>query len=252
MKADINDFFIAANRIESISEEAYNRVELLVKGTEAFSRSTYKCVYIIDYYKKNFLYMADNILYWCGMTAEKVKEMGYGLYTTCVPEKEQQMLLEINKAGFNFYNTVPVNERSDYTITYDFHLVNGKRHSLVHHSLTPMVSTGEGRIWLALCTISMSAGNTPGHVILKQSGSRFYNEYSLQEHKWIVKEAVTLSDMEHGILDLSARGYTVSDIADRLCRSVDTIKARKRAMFARLGVRNTAEALSHASNYRLL
>lgn len=51
---------------------------------------------------------------------------------------------------------------------------------------------------------------------------------------------------------LSTQGYTMADIADIMCKSVDTIKACKRGLFAKLGVKNIAEALYHAVNYRLI
>ena len=44
----------------------------------------------------------------------------------------------------------------------------------------------------------------------------------------------------------------MNDIADKLCKSIDTIKACKRALFSKLGVKNIAEALSYATNYKLL
>ena len=162
------------------------------------------------------------------------------------------MLLEINKKEFDLFNEIPFSERLDYTISYDFHIIHGRNRRLVNHHLTPMVLTKDGRIWLALCTISMSARSTPGHIIMKKSGSKSYYEYSLDKHKWITKEGITLSERERDVLTLSAQGYTMNDIADKLCKSIDTIKACKRALFSKLGVKNIAEALSYATNYKLL
>jgi len=42
------------------------------------------------------------------------------------------------------------------------------------------------------------------------------------------------------------------DIAQKLCKSLDTIKTHKRKMFAKLEVRNITEALSFAVNYNLI
>lgn len=160
--------------------------------------------------------------------------------------------MEINKKGFDLFNEIPLMERLDYTISYDFHIIHGKKLRLVNHHLTPMVLTEDGRIWLALCTISMSARSSPGYIIIKKSGSKAYYEYSLDKHKWIKKEGITLNEMERDVLILSAQGYTMNDIADKLYRSVDTIKACKRALFSKLGVKNITEALSYATNYKLL
>ncbi len=37
------------------------------------------------------------------------------------------MLLEINKKGFDLFNEIPITERLDYTISYDFHIVQGRK-----------------------------------------------------------------------------------------------------------------------------
>ena len=66
------------------------------------------------------------------------------------------------------------------------------------------------------------------------------------------KESITLNETEREVLLLSAQGHTMNEIADRLCKSVDTIKGYKKALFAKMEVKNIAEALSYATNYRLL
>lgn len=252
MATNIGDFFIVSNSVYNITDEDYQKINILVNAAKAFARSTHQCVYIIDYFKQNFLYVSENLAYWCGQPSEKIKDFGYKFYLDYVPEKEQQMLLEINKKGFDLFNEIPIGERLDYTISYDFHIIQGKKHRLVNHHITPMVLTKDGRIWLALCTISMSARNTPGHIIMKRSNAQSYYEYSLEIHKWIKKEGITLSETERDVLILSAQGYTMNDIADKLCKSIDTIKACKRALFSKMDVKNIAEALSYATNYRLL
>lgn len=252
MATNIGDFFIVSNSVYNITEEDYQKIHILVNATKAFARSTHQCVYVIDYFKQNFLYVSENLAYWCGLDSDKIKNAGYQFYLDYVPEKEQQMLLEINKKGFDLFNEIPLAERLDYTISYDFHIIHGRKLRLVNHHLTPMVLTKDGRIWLALYTISMSSRNTPGHIIMKKYDSKSYYEYALEKHKWIKKEGITLSEAERDVLILSAQGYTMNDIADKLCKSVDTIKAYKRALFSKLEVKNIAEALSYATNYKLL
>ncbi len=248
----IGDFFLDTNSVENITSADYEKIDLLINAVRAFARSTHQCVYAIDYFEQNFLYVSESIVYWCGQGADRVKEMGYQFYMEHVPEKEQEMLLEINRRGFNFLEQVPVDERLDYTISYDFHLINGRKKRLVNHHLTPILLSKEGRIWFALCTITMSAQTTPGHIIVRKQGSKSYYEYALDTHKWKEREATTLSDAERDILLLSAQGYTMNEIADHLCKSVDTIKAYKRALFSRLQVKSITEALSYATNYKLL
>lgn len=252
MNTSIGDFFIVSNAVHDITDTDYKQIELLVNAAKAFARSTHQGVYIIDYFKKNFLYVSENLANWCGMPSSKIKDFGYQLYIDQVPEEELKMLVEINKSGFDLFERLPLNDRLDYTISYDFHLVQGRKRQLINHHLTPMVLTRDGRIWLALCTVAMSARSTPGHIVMRRSNSETYYEYSLEKHKWQIKHEVALSEIERDVLTLSAQGYTMNEIADKICKSVDTVKACKRALFAKLEVKNIAEALSYTTNNKLI
>ncbi len=167
-------------------------------------------------------------------------------------KKKWKCCWKSTKKGFDLFSTIPPHERMDYSIQYDFHLTNEKKPYLIHHTLTPLALTKNGKMWMALCTVSMSSRKTPGHIVMKKENSKKYHEYDLTRHQWISKEEKALSDTERDILWLSTQGYTMNDIADKLCKSVDTIKSCKRSLFTRLGVNNIAEALHHAVNYRLL
>jgi len=63
---------------------------------------------------------------------------------------------------------------------------------------------------------------------------------------------MVLTEVERDILRLSSQGYTMNDIADKLCKSIDTIKTYKKRLFAKLEVKSITEALSYATNYKLL
>lgn len=253
---DINikteDFFSLQNSVESINESDYAKIELIVEAAKAFERSTYQCVYIIDYFKQDFLYVSNNIARLCGSEAEKIKDFGYQFYINYVPAEDLKMLLEINNSGFKFFNTLPEDERLNHTIYYDFHIKHGNRKRLVNHKLTPLLLTKDGHIWLALCTISLASSNVAGNVMIKKPGADSFYEYSLYTHKWEQRKEIVLSDTEREVLSLSTQGYTMNDIADNLCRSVDTIKACKRNIFQKMEVKNIAEALTYAQNHQLI
>lgn len=61
--ANEEDYFIAANSVGAINEEQYKKLDVLIHTTEAISRSLYQSVYLIDYYKKGFLYVSENPLF---------------------------------------------------------------------------------------------------------------------------------------------------------------------------------------------
>ena len=248
----IGDFFTLANFVEGIQESDYWKTDLIIEAAKAFERSTYQCVYIIDYYRKGFLYVSSNIARLCGGEAEKIKDFGYRFYLDYVPEPDLKMLLEINNSGFKLFNTFPMAERKNYTISYNFHIKNGHRKHLVNHKLTPLLLGKDGRIWLAICTISLASGNQIGNIVMKKPGADSFYEYVLHDHKWQEQKEVILTDNEREVLSLSTQGYTMHGIAENLCKSIDTIKAYKRSIFSKMEVKNIAEALTYAQNHQLI
>lgn len=250
--AKVEDFFTLTNSVEGIDDERYQYLDPMIRAIDAMANATYQSIYVIDYLKKGFLHVASNPLFLCGHTAEEVKQMGYRLYIDHVPAEEQPMLTEINEVGFKRFNDEPIDERSRCFMSYDFHIRNGEDCYLVNHKITPFALAPDGRAWLAMCVVSLSHHDTPGHIEFRQKGQPFYWEYDLDSHCWQEHQNITLRPQEKQVLILSAQGYTVPQIADKMCRALDTVKTYKRALFERLGVRSITEALTVAINQGLL
>ena len=251
MKAP-DEFFIPDNEVRLPDELDYSLVNEYIRSAEAFSRSSYQSVYIIDYFRQNFLYVSPNPMFLCGLSPEQMKELGYRFYLGYVPEDEQPMLLTLNKAGFAFYNDIPVDERKDWYISYDFHILNEGRKILVNHKLTPLALTSDGRIWLALCVVSAATHTDGGHIEMHRTGTSEFFEYNISSRRWNRRQMPSLSDGEKSVLTLSIQGYTMSEIADKICLSPDTIKKYRKRIFEKLDVRNISEAIVAATNNKLL
>ena len=190
----------------------------------------------------------------CGHTAKEMKEMGYAFYSEHVPENEQQMLVEINSNGFKFFETkiAPEDKHKCY-ISYDFHIMlDGNRKVLINHKLTPILLTEDGRIWIAMCIVSLSSQSTPGHIEFHIEGSQKYWKYDLDFHKWREKEMIQLKEEEKQVLTLCSQGLTMNEIADKMCKSIDSIKFYRRTLFEKIGTKNITEALTFATIYKLL
>ena len=105
--AKVEDFFSTINAVSDIQDERYSHLELLKRAVDAMANATYQSIYVIDYFKREFLHVASNPLFLCGHTAEEMRQMGYDFYIEHVPTEEQAMLLEINEAGFQTFNGTP-------------------------------------------------------------------------------------------------------------------------------------------------
>ncbi|MBS1592590.1 MAG: helix-turn-helix transcriptional regulator [Bacteroidetes bacterium] len=252
MRVEIADFFKPMKLKSRLPVWDYESVKLYLQVVEAFAQTTHQCVYIIDYYKQGFMYVSDNPLFLCGETARDVRKLGYEFYAKHVPPDELTMLLEINEAGFNFYYNIPVFDRLNYTISYDFHLMQpNKRLTLINHKLTPLVLDEDNNIWLALCVVTHSSNNTAGNIIIAKKGENKRFEYDRTLKEWITQKRIKFSPKEKEVLALSAQGYTMDEIANKLELTGDTIKFHKKNIFKKLHVKNMVEALSCATNHNL-
>lgn len=248
----VRDFFLTSNTVSDISEKEYQKAGIFVDAYDAISRTTYQSLYIIDYYKKNFMYVSDNPLFLCGHTAKEVKQAGYLFYLDHVPEQEQLMLTEINRAGFDFFNKTSCSERMKYTISYNFHLLNEKKKILINHKLTPIQLADDGKVWLAVCVVSFSSREIVGNVEMHKTGDANFWEYSLESHRWTERKGMTLKEKEKEMLQLSAQGYAMNEIADKMCLSLDAIKFYRKRIFEKLGTKNILEAVAFATNHKLI
>ncbi|MDE5810423.1 MAG: LuxR C-terminal-related transcriptional regulator [Muribaculaceae bacterium] len=246
----IKGFFYHGNAVHG--EPDYGLADNFVRTAEAFANATYQSVYIIDYFRKNFLYVSPNPLFLCGISAEAVKELGYQFYIDHVPDDEVDMLLEINKAGFSFFNDVPLEEKRKYTISYDFHLVNGREKILINHKLTALACQSDGSVWLGLSIVSLSSHSDAGHVIMHCRDKSEYWEYDLSGHTWEKHSAPVLNETEKAIITLSSQGLTINAIAERVHLAADSVKTARRRLYVKLGVSNITEAISYATNYKLV
>lgn len=250
---DVNDFFSFKNTVNNISDNEQKQTENYIEPIKAFARTTYKSLYVIDYQKKGFEFVSDNPLFLCGHTASEVQEMGYLFYFKYVTPEDLELLLRINTIGFDFYEKIPLEERKYYTISYDFHLKNqDKKVILINQKLTPMFLTADGKIWKAICIISLSTEAEAGNIKIYKKGDNKIFNYDLEGDFWREVETVKLTIREKEVLQYSARGYTINDIAEAIFVSPDTVKFHRKKLFNKLEVSNIAEAIAYATNNKLI
>jgi len=247
------DFFIEDNNLHKFTDKDYANIGMYIQFLEAVSRLTYKSIYVVDFFKKNFLHVSKNSLFLCGNTVEKVKEMGFDFYLQNVTEADLPLLFEINRIGYLFAESISPTNRLEYTLGYDFHMkqTTGKE-ILIHHEITPLHLTSDGKVWLALCMVSLSYNTKSGNIEVTRQGHNSRWRYHNVRKEWIESTKIELKDYEKNVLILSAKGYTMNDISKITHKSIDTIKGYKRVLFEKLGVGTITEAISLAIQHKLM
>ena len=249
---EINRFFSRKNTVDFLSEEEYAQSGNYLETLRAVCRLSYMSMYIIDYERKEFEYVSDNPLFLCNHTPSEVMAMGYAFYFKYVFKEDLEMLIRVNEIGFEFFNRTPLQDRKNYSISYDFNLQAGKDKILINHKLTPIFITSEGKIWKALCVVSLSSNAASGNILLSKTGEDSFWELDLADGVWNKMDKSRLTERELQTVRLHAQGLTIGQIADRMCIAVDTVKFHRRKLFDKLHVKNMGEALAYVKNNKLL
>lgn len=253
MAITLNDFFKPVPTLEGIEQEDYKKVDPYIHFAKSISQITYQSIYLVDYYKKGFIYVSDNQIFLCGYTPEQVLRYGFVFYLKNVPEIDLEMLIKINKAGFDFFRELPHYDKLKYSISYDFHLKQKNGSSmLVNHKLKPLVLDRHSNPWIALCLVSISSQTKAGNVRFKSNELKKIYELDLIKNEWIEVNTQKLNTREKEILAYSAQGLTMEQIALKLFLSVDTIKFHKKSIFSKLGVKSISEAIGKSIDSALI
>lgn len=247
---DKSDFFTSTNAIYGITEDDYLNIAYRLESLKAIERLSSQKLYVIDYFKKAFLYVSEVFADFCGFSIEELKEIGFDLYLKCVPKEDLYMLLEINRQQFCILDNFSEEEAEEYKLCCDFRFEYGSHRYMLNHQLTPFAMK-DGRVWLALCAVSMSSSKESGNVVIKKGDSSTWFDFNLQGKSWNKREQIELSSMERNVIMLSACGMTVQSISRYLNKSVDAIKSCKRIFFKKLGVDNISEAITFVINHHL-
>lgn len=249
----MNSSLLTRNNVGKVSEEDHLQQQDYLEAVKSFARLTYESIYIIDYEKMVFEYVSENPLFLCGYSAEEVLQLGYEFYFKNVPENDLELLHLINNAGFDFFERLPGDEKKQYSITYDFHLINkGGEHILINHKLTPLFLTSEKKMWKAMCIVSLSHHQNAGNIYIYKQGSNELWELNTENRIWCKSEKSKLTKREVDVLRLHAQGLTINQIAERLFVAPDTVKYYRRRIFERLNVRNMVEALSYSVGNKII
>lgn len=221
---------------------------------DAITRVTYRNICIMDLKDKRFLYVSDNTNSLCGRSGSEIKDMGFTFFKKHVSEEEYSILVSLQKATNEFLLDIPVENRKNYTVSHDINIKNNvtNKYNLVNHQFTPISFDLEKRIRYWLCITSISPNTEVGNTQLWQKDKKKCWKFHYNSKTWHLIPAIRLKSAEKEVITLSAQGYSIVEMADKMNKSFDTIKFYRKNLFKKLEVDNITEALSRALCHHLL
>ena len=252
MKIKTSDFFPYLYTVSGVTDEDYRQVAAQLNDKlELLSLASNCGYYVVDYYRKNFLCVSENIAYWCGLPTDKVKDIGLELFFKYVQDDYLKKLIEIHTEWCKKLQTTPIEDWTVTSLVFDFSFQFAGADRMINQKVVPY-SIKNGKVWLEICFLTLSSVETSEYAIMKKRNADLYFEYSFKEHVWSRKEIKRLSGKENEVFLLSVRGFACKQIADMLGRSEETVKGQRKTIMKKLGVQSFASAAIHVMNYGLL
>lgn len=72
-------------------------------------------------------------------------------------------------------------ERTEYNISCDIHLLNGRKKLLVHQTATPILIGRDGMPLFSLCIMKHSVMHEIGNITVKRKGHRAFYKYDMDK-----------------------------------------------------------------------
>lgn len=237
-----------SNAFANITDADYAVLPHILVTAQAMGRITRQKIYIVDFFRREFLYVSDDFTHLCGLKRKEVLDMGFGFYQKYIPIADMDKLHDIVTKASSFCDSLIKEGKGAFTIFCDFNLCHDGTTQLVNHQVTPIIIKN-GKPWLALCSVSLSPNKSAGNLVVKENDSRTLHKYAHDSHSWTTLDYHDLKKLEHDILCMSARGMTMNEIASTLCKSPDTIKSCKKNLFDKSDATSITEAVIFYMTY---
>lgn len=224
-------------------QDASKKYFEMLKG---LARISFGCVYVLDFINEKIEFLSENPSLFSGLRSAEVEKLGYDFYRKFTKEDDLKILMKVNNVGFKFFECLSLEEKKEYSIMYDFHIIHPSNIDvLVNHKMTPVELCENGDISKVICLVSYSQNRTAGNICIQSSTSETYWTYNLLTDKWKEERKVTLKIREIEIIRFYLQGLKIEEIAKRLYVSPDTVKFHRRKLFEKIGVNSITEAISY-------
>ena len=239
---------VTSDYIKGIPSIKENNIEAVCIGIEEIAPLCKEAVYVLDFTKKGFHYIANRDLFLNGHSVEEAFAQGYDFFSKVIHEDDMQLWIDIHKA---ILRRIEKYENFNDVSYFSFDLCYKSRvnRSMVHHRLCSVFINGHLRYGIVV--LSSTVVSTSGHLRMHYTNGEF-DEFSIGEKEWSKGIKPTLTDLEKNILILVEQGKNGKEAAKILGNSVDYLKRVRSDICEKLGVKTIIQALILAINLRLI
>lgn len=230
-----------------LQRECLNNIKSLL---ECISRLSDISLVAADLSEQKLIYRSKNLIFVDRAFQSDIQRKSYNPFWSLMEQKDYNLMTEIEKAYKDLVCRLKDEEKRQHTFVTSYHIWFRKRKQVITQKFTPLKLHPDGTLWLGLFQMTISPNNTCGKTAV--IGVDFKYSYDLSKRTFLpYNEFAGLTLLEKAILLKTAEGISSKQIADDLCKSINTIKTHKERLFAKLGVSSMNEALAFVSKYNL-
>lgn len=237
-----------------VNEDDYTRVMPKIELLSSLSEIERSLYAVYDMNKRNYLLesVEQKRIFGEEQTGDDGKYGGDVLYRNIHPD-DLPFVLETDNLYYKFMTALPVSEKKDYKLVYNFRVKNTEGIYMRYlHQVVTLETAGNGKSWLILIIsdlLSDRAGNA-------ESQRRIIHIETGKQHLFSNEEesgsGLLLTKREQEVLSMIARGYDSRNISDKLCISINTVNNHRQNILRKTKAENTTQALLYARRLGLI
>ncbi|MBN1950280.1 MAG: hypothetical protein JW801_03700 [Bacteroidales bacterium] len=235
-----------------VAQEDYDRFQGQIAFIEQLSQVQNSSVIVFDFYKAEYAFRRIQFSDVLGHDPEKADELGLGYYVSLIHPDDHPVLLDAYIKTFTFIDQLPVEEKKDYKLIYNFRTrgSDGKYYAAVDQ-IVVLELDRKGNVWMILGITDMlpsksELGKASRQLINVKTNAR----YLFNDDKDGEKSVLSTREVE--VLGLVSKGFASKEIAERLFISVNTVNNHRQKILEKTQTSNTAEAVSYARSLGLV
>jgi len=229
-------------------------LERIEKRLQSFNHLLNGQFYMVDYFRKKIIVSSSYAPILCGYPKELVEEEGFDFFKRILKEEELEWIIQMNLAAFRFCFQLPIEKRKKHVVFYDSTVeMKDNKSFVLHHKVTPYKLCKNGNVWLGLCFAMLSTSErmeNRASITDRETGKKYdfvnSNFIPSSANQVTLEEIQMLKWMVKGLQDKHMCSLLSSEIDNEKNLSLNTFNARKRRLFEKLGVNNSASAIHKA------
>lgn len=243
----------ADSHICAVTEDDYDRIAPYIRLLERVSEIEKSTMTVFDMHRKHYLLKSTKFKEMLGYTnQEDMDNDDMELFHKVIHPDDLPFVLETENMAHAFFNDLPVSEKKDYKMVYDFRVKNTTGiYMRFIHQFAVLEQDRNGKSWLVLIItdlISERAQSSPlqRRMINMQTGKLYlFNDDDFKLDK-------LLTDREIEVLRLISQGLDSQNIASRLFISVNTVNNHRQRILSKTKTENTTQALLYAKKMGII